>query len=346
MQNDTIKKDKVKLWVIRILLIIFDIVAVNFAYFMALVLRFYVNNEFHIVAEYYLPLFWKFAPYYTVCCIIVFILFRLYSGMWGYAGINDVNRIIIASVITCVVQVVGTLVFTARMPITYYALGAIIQFVLICASRLSYRIFAVEFSKFNKGKGTVLNVMIIGAGEAAKTLIKQLYGHEDNIVKPVCILDTRIKDSGRLFDGLPIIPGIDRLEQSAEKYNVKYVVIADTTLPAAEKEKIRAFCNEHDIVVQDYYGIVQESFSGLSFRKLMGYVKGPVTVYLGEYARHFDNANDAMMAISGKYIISSVSTINDGIAVEIRSDNTILNDMNEDWVKSYEQETGEEVSFF
>ena len=54
---------------------------------------------------YYLTAFWQFAPFYTVLAIAVFAAFRLYGGMWRYAGINDMNRIILANLCTSVVQI-------------------------------------------------------------------------------------------------------------------------------------------------------------------------------------------------------------------------------------------------
>ena len=51
---------------------------------------------------------------------------RLYGGMWRYAGLNDMNRIIGANFCTTVVMVMGTLLFIRRMQITYYAIGGAI----------------------------------------------------------------------------------------------------------------------------------------------------------------------------------------------------------------------------
>ena len=95
-------------------IMLLDIIAVNAAYFLALMVRLYVNFEWREVArDYYLPAFIRFAPVYTVLVILVFAAFRLYGGMWRYAGMNDMNRIICASAVTAVIQVVGTLfVFT------------------------------------------------------------------------------------------------------------------------------------------------------------------------------------------------------------------------------------------
>ena len=60
--------------------VILDIVAVNLAYFMALIIRFYVQNQMTDEALlYFLPAYANFAPFYTAACIIVFILCRLYE---------------------------------------------------------------------------------------------------------------------------------------------------------------------------------------------------------------------------------------------------------------------------
>ena len=134
----------IRWFLLRLALVAFDIVAVNFSYFIALVIRFYVNFEFNVWAERYIPAFLRFAPYYTVCCLVIFWLFKLYNSRWKYAGLNDLNRILLACLLTCVVQVVGSVVFVLRMPITYYAIGAVIQFVLIAASRFYYRFFLME----------------------------------------------------------------------------------------------------------------------------------------------------------------------------------------------------------
>ena len=122
------------LWVI-----ILDIIAVNASYYLALLIRFYVNSQFRPTVSYLLGDWARFAPFYTVLCIVIFWAFKLYGGMWQYAGLNDMNRIILANVVTTVVQVAGTLIFIRRMPITYYAIGAVLQFVFIVTIRFSSR---------------------------------------------------------------------------------------------------------------------------------------------------------------------------------------------------------------
>ena len=81
---DAVRKD---LWIV-----VLDIIAVNASYLLALLIRFFVNGAFRpIVTNSYLPAFWQFAPFYTVACIVIFIAFRLYGGMWTYAGLNDMK---------------------------------------------------------------------------------------------------------------------------------------------------------------------------------------------------------------------------------------------------------------
>ena len=111
-------------------IILLDIIAVNGAYYLALVMRFFVHGEFRPIAETkYIPGFLHFAPFYTVLCLLVFALFRLYGGMWQVAGINDMHRILGANAVTAVLQVIGTWLIWrpggghVRMPISYYVIG-------------------------------------------------------------------------------------------------------------------------------------------------------------------------------------------------------------------------------
>ena len=132
-------------WIlIRFALVVYDILAISAAHFLALVIRFYVAKQFHSVAGYYIEAYSRYAVWYTAFCLVVFCFFKLYSGIWKHAGFNDLNRIFLASAVCLAAHVVGTLLFSMRMPITFYCIGAALQFCLITASRFSYRLILME----------------------------------------------------------------------------------------------------------------------------------------------------------------------------------------------------------
>lgn len=234
------------------LIVLLDIIAVNLSYFLALLTRFYVNNEFRPTVSYYLTDFVKFIPVYSIICIVVFAFFKLYGGMWKYAGINDMNRIIAANIVTAVFHVLVTIVFSTRgrMPITYYLIGALIQFVFITFIRFGYRIILVEKRKLASRKNPGTNALIIGAGEVGRNTIRQM--EENGAFRPVCILDTKSDVFGRTLDGVPVVGGVDRLENVVSQYGIKTVFIADPLLQPNMKDKISALCKEKSLDLQDY----------------------------------------------------------------------------------------------
>ena len=227
-----------------------DVLAVNAAYFLALLMRFYVNYEFRPTVSFYLTDFLTFAPFYTLICITTFCLFHLYGGMWQYAGINDMNRIIGASIITAVSHVIGTALFIRRMPITYYVIGAILQFLFLTLIRFGYRIWLVEKKKI-KGKNKIGKAsMVIGAGEAARRVVHDL--EDSEAFRPVCILDSKGGTYGKMMDGIPVYGGIDRLGNAINQYDVRNVFIADPLLQPEIKYEVERICKEKGIDLQDY----------------------------------------------------------------------------------------------
>ena len=168
-RNGVVEFVKGDIWIVLL-----DIISVNAAYFLGILIRVFVGGKFYTSLRELPYKYSQFAPYYTIICILVFFLFRLYGGMWRYAGINDMNRIIGASLATTVVQVIGTALFIRRMPITYYVIGAILQFLFVSLIRFSYRILLVEKKKVSSRNTPTVPTMIIGAGETARKAIHHL----------------------------------------------------------------------------------------------------------------------------------------------------------------------------
>lgn len=350
--QDQVKTEKnstfirVRWFIIRFAMVIFDIVAVNAAYFIALMMRFYVASEFNRYAEWVMPAFQTFAPYYTVCTIVVFACFRLYSGMWKYAGINDMNRIIGASVVTCAIQVVGTMLFVVRMPITYYVLGALIQFLLIAGSRFSYRLISAEKVAALKGRRAELNVMIVGVGETARIVRKRIDSDHTNAANPVCMFTSTSDYSGGRMDGLPVVSGVDKLKDHIKKYGVECVILADSMMTAKARKEIKDICEEVDVGVQDFSGYFQNDGSDLTLMRLMQYTSGPVEVRINGISQVFPTGEQAAMTVEGKFDVRSITAREGRILVELTKHVTVLNDLNETWVQEFEEETGENISFF
>ena len=334
-------------WIVsKAILVILDVLAVNLAYFCALFLRFYINNQFRPVADLYLPTFWTFAPFYTVICLAVFCLFKLYSSKWQYAGINDLNRILLANVITAVVQVVATLLFYVRMPITYYVLGALIQLGLTAFTRFAFRLITLEKMHLSRKNGAAVNVMIVGMGETSGIVRRQIETDQENAAKLVCIFSHRDADAHGMMDGIPVVGGLEKMKEHIEKFHVECVILADSLMPAETRERIKETCKEANIDVQDFSGYFQNEGGSFSLKHLLEYARGPITLVTDETTTTYENGEQALMAQTGKAAVRMVSAKDNHLVIELSSKPIILNDVNQEWVKDVEKETGEEISFF
>lgn len=332
---------------LRLAMVLFDIFAVNFAYFIALIVRFYVNFEINEWAVRYIPAFRTFAPWYTVCCLVIFGAFKLYNNRWKYAGLNDLNRILLACIATSVVQVVGSTVFVLRMPITYYLIGSVIQFCMIAASRFAYRLFLMERSRVrNRRNATSIPVMIVGVGETSHIVRRHLERDSENAAHPVCLADFRGEEFGNMMEGLPVISGVNRIADAIKKYSVECVILADSTMPADVRKAVREICGELNVDVQDFAGYFQDSRGAVTLRNLMEYTKGEVELVVNGKSQSFANGEQAVMSVSGKYVVKSVAARENRLVVELQKDILVPNDVKEEWVQTYEKETGEDISFF
>ena len=188
--------------------------------------------------------------------------------------------------------------------------------------------------------------MVVGIGESAKILIRQLEKQGDNVAKPVCVIDYRGHDDGYLFDGIPVIATLDGMRKGIEKYNVRSVIIADSLMPSETREKIRTLCSELKVDIQDFSGYNQESADGLPMFKLMEYVNGPVQVIMDGIPLDYENGEAAVMALHDKYLVKNISAEKNRLVIEVERDKTVMNNINDTWVHEYEDQTGEKISFF
>lgn len=120
-----------------ILIVLWDIIAIYVAYFLALMLCFFVGEHFNETLNKLPYQYSRFIPYYIVICMMDFLFYRLYGGMWRYAGRNDKNRMIGVTGVASVFLIIGTLPFLRRMSVAFYSIGMVFQFtfvVFICFS--------------------------------------------------------------------------------------------------------------------------------------------------------------------------------------------------------------------
>lgn len=247
--NNALKRD---IWILLL-----DIVAVNLAYYLALAFRVAVNNMGGILGSpsdvpVYFSAFYRIAPIYTVLCIIVFFLFKLYGGVWRFAGINDMYRILASWVVTTLIQILVSYLMmktigftTSRMPATYYMLGCMLQLLFVTAIRFGPKTIADEKRRRAKKAEKAL---VVGAGELGQQTVRMLQSGLNYSVS--FIVDTEEEHVGLLLDGIPVY-GMETLHALLEKNGISCVFLAEPNLKASDRAKIAQACATRKIELRE-----------------------------------------------------------------------------------------------
>ena len=258
-----------KLHPVDSIFVLFDLFAVTAAYFFALWFRF--DCCFSEIPRDFLISWAKFAPFYAVISIFVFWAFHLYQSLWRFASIVEIKRIFYSTSLLSLFHLIAITLVFRRMPISYYAIGAVIQFALIAVIRFAFRFVSIEKQKTAK-KSLELpekRIMLIGAGTAGQMILRDLNNSKHTNDKVVCIIDDDKNKQGRFLDNVPIVGGREDILLYANKLKIDNIYLTMPGSTAEQKRDILNICKETSCqlkVLPDISDIVSNKVSLESLR--------------------------------------------------------------------------------
>ncbi len=286
--------------------VIADIVAVLIATIGALWVRF--DFSFQDMIQFRDGLFFhntlKMIPFNLVSAIALFWVFKLYISVWRYASANEFIKIILAIVVNMALQISVFLLFKIRVPGSYYLFYAGILGVLILCIRFFYRFLRVLRNKQNalRNGSLAANVMIVGAGAAGNSIMKELESSAMISKRVRCLIDDNPGCHGKLMRGVPIVGGRECIPDAVEKYDIDEIIIA---MPSASRKTVKEIvetCKETACkleIVPGIYQLINGEVSVSQLREvdiedLLG--REPVNINLDEVAGY---VKDKVIMVTG-----------------------------------------------
>ncbi len=215
---------------ITLIALLHDIFMAGIAWSLAYLLRF----NFSIPAE-FIDSLTQTLPWVVGLQAVVFVYIGLYRGVWRFASVSDLKLIILAVGFSAFVIIAALFMLNSDIiiPRSVLVLDPILLILLMGGSRFIYRAW-----KDHQIYGTTLRqgnpVLVLGAGEAAVTLVKELARSSQWQV--LGLLDDDVRLTGREVFGVKVRGVIQDLEAISRRYGIQHVIVA---MPAVHHLKRR-----------------------------------------------------------------------------------------------------------
>ncbi len=243
-------------WRSRWAAFVHDFLSIPIAWFGAYWLRFnldQVPQEILKQALYMLPWVMFFQA-------IGFWVFGLYRGVWRFASIPDLTRIVKAVIMGSLMTLLAIFLSTRlqNIPRSVIPLYSMLLLLILGGSRFVYR-----WSKdkhYLNGHGQ--RVLIVGAGVAGESLVRDLLRDGSSNYLPIAFVDDREQKQGRELHGIRVVGSCDDIPEVVKRYTVDMILIALPSANASEMRRIVAMCESTQKPVRTLPGM-NDLVSGL-----------------------------------------------------------------------------------
>lgn len=236
------------------LLVAMDILVINLSAFLALYVR-YEFNYSAMAATGFLDSLIAFAIPNTLITLGLFLVFRLYNSLWGFAGADELIHIFAAALLSAVMQALFILPGFVVLPRSFPVLYGMLLCVCTMIVRFSYR-----FVRRLRARLTATSrqkTLLIGAGQAGALVLREFKNSNFSRNQVVCIIDDDPSKKGRQLMGVRIIGGREMIDNAVKKYGITEIILAIPTLSPQEKKQIWEICSHTGCKFKQLPGIYQ-----------------------------------------------------------------------------------------
>jgi len=227
-------------------LVILDIVFVVLSLYLAFLLRFDFGMDY-AYKEYLNFALMSIVPFVliTIACNH---LFSLYSRIWRYASIEELLSIVLSVSLSNIVFIVYSYVINYkilhtsyfRFPFSVHIIAWIISIAFLGGTRFIFRISSAT-NQLKEGTTGKKRLLIIGAGEAAVMLIREIKSHRELNYNIVGLIDDDASKIGRKIKGVKVLGDRNKIEKICKDYRITDIIVA---MPSADNKTKREIYNK------------------------------------------------------------------------------------------------------
>ena len=208
-------------------------------------------------------------PLVAVIYIAILLSFKMYSCIWINAGIYEFKQAITSTSIACIITTVVMLIIPNSIPASLNIISGIVIIALITSFRMSLKVLtrAIIYTTSEKINGKY-NVLIIGAGDCASTIMTEIRKEKSDEYNIVGIIDDNKSKIGNYLNGVKILGDRNDIAEIVEKENIDEIFFALAKINGEERAKILDICSNTKAkikVIPGYYQLLEE---GISFNKM------------------------------------------------------------------------------
>lgn len=226
----------------RLIVFLFDLLAIGCAYFAAFLLRF----DFRI-PDLEVQLMIRALPLIYPIQSAVFIGLGLYRGLWSFASIRDLFLIIRATLLATILSVVGVAFFVnqfAGWPRSIFILDTLFLILILGGGRFSYRLGREIFWTIRKKRKKIL---VIGAGHSANLIAREFSTRHELDAQVVGFLDDNTALKGVRIHGAPVRGTLNSLTYFLNQLEPDEIIIAIPSLAGTRVKEIVTKAREKQI---------------------------------------------------------------------------------------------------
>lgn len=233
------------------ILILADIVSINLAFIVALLLRFDFtvhSNEF----TRYFALYISWVPFVTAIKLAINAALGLYSSLWKYAGIHEVFQVTVVAVLNFTSVILVMFLLQEMLPRSVYLMVFSFDILFLGGTRICYRLFrSIRSSESlgqviqralreSSGSDRISRVLIVGAGDAGASMIKEIRANPRSGKKVVGVIDDDPAKIGTRIVGKKVFGNRYSIPEVVKKHSIDEIIIA---IPSGTRKEVQAIAN-------------------------------------------------------------------------------------------------------
>lgn len=219
-------------------LILIDISLIVISYLSALYFRFSRDISYEHIKNVF-----RFLPSIILIYICFFYIFKFYVSLWTLASIDEFLYVIAASCIATLSNFLIQMNVSNRISLLVVILAGMFITITTFGYRLCFRIYRRILIKLDSRNYRRSRVLIVGAGSAAQSLIKEMRLSEGLSYEVVALVDDDKNKIGHYISGVKVIGSRKDIPKIVEEKKIEIIVIAINNISSQGRSDIVDICN-------------------------------------------------------------------------------------------------------